>query len=188
MLYTVTPLADVGVVALPPDIVWLRDDGSAAGSGFGVKGDFAVAFRAGDGPGGLVAKNPLLTAVILLLFTDCRVEDYELGDGRNGDRRGWPGDGFDIQTANGEQALGSKLWLLRRRDLNDQTAMWAQVEAKRALQPLIAQGACVKVTATAVPDFVNDRMMLAIALYGRDGAQVFAQKFDLLWKLATGGA
>lgn len=187
MLYTVTPLADVGVVALPPDIVWLKADGSPAGTGFGVRGDFAVALQASDGPGGLVARNPLLTAVIMLLFTDTRVEDYELGDGQNGDRRGWPGDGFDVNTAAGEQALGSKLWLLRRRDLNDQTAMWAQGEAKRALQPLIVQGACATITAAATPDFVNDRMTLAIGLYGRDGAQVFAEKFDLLWKLATGG-
>lgn len=187
MLLTLTPLADAGVVALPPDIVWLKADGTRAGSGFGVRGDFAVAATAADGAGGLQARNPLLTGVILCLFSDCRVEGYEIDAGRAGDRRGWPGDGFDVDTAVGEGPLGSKLWLLRRMDLNEQTALWAQGEAKRALQPLIAQGAAVSVEATATPDYVNDRMTLAVALYGRDGAQVFSETFDLLWKLAMGG-
>ncbi|APT31929.1 hypothetical protein MCBMB27_02638 [Methylobacterium phyllosphaerae] len=31
-------------------------------------------------------------------------------------------------------------------------------------------------------------MTLAIALYGRDGGRVFAERFDLLWKLAMGVA
>ena len=187
MLLTLTPLADAGVAVLPPDIVWLRADGSRAGSGFGVRGDFAVAATAADGAGGLEAKNPLLTAVILCLFTDCRVEDYEIDAGRAGDRRGWPGDGFDVDLAAGEGPMGSKLWLLRRMDLNDQTAMWAQAEAQRALQPLIKQGAAVRVTAAATPDYANDRMTLGVALYGRDGAQTFSEQFDLLWTLAMGG-
>lgn len=188
MLLTLTPLADAGVVALPPDLVWLRADGNRAGDGNGVRADFAVSLAISDGPGGLEAKNPLRTAVIALLFTDVRVEGYEIDAGRAGDQRGWPGDGFDIDTVSGEQPLGSKLWLLRRMDLNDQTAMWAQAEAKRALAPLVAQGLCVKITATATPDYPNDTMWLAIALYGRDGAQVYAAKFDLIWKLAVGGA
>ena len=188
MLYTLTPLADAGVIALPPDIVWLRSDGTPAGTRPGVVGDFQVAAAAADGPGGLVARNPLLTGVILCLFTDCRVEGYEIDAGRAGDERGWAGDGFDVDEAAGEQALGSKLWLLRRMDLNDQTALWAQAEAKRALKPIIAQGAAVKVTAQATPDYVNDRMRLAIGLYARDGSMVFSEQFDLLWRLAMGGA
>ena len=188
MLITLTPLADAGVVALPPDIVWLKADGTPAGTRSGVVGDFGISVAVEDGPGGLVAKDPIRTAVILLLFTDCRVEGYEIDAGRAGDQRGWPGDGFDLDTDNGEQALGSKLWLLRRMDLNDQTALWAQAEAKRALAPLIRQGACVRVDAVAVPDYEHDAMALTIALYGRDGSAVFNAKFDLLWKLATGGA
>lgn len=187
MLLTLTPLADAGVVALPPDIVWLRRDGRPAGSGFGVVGDFGIAETAADGAGGLVAKNPLRSAVILCLMTDCRVEDYEVDAGRAGDQRGWVGDGFDVDASAGEQALGSKLWLLRRMDLNDQTALWAQAEAKRALQPIIRQGAAVKAEAKAEPDYANDLMRLWIGLYARDGSMVFSQQFDLLWKLAMGG-
>lgn len=186
MQITLTPLFDVGVASLPPDIVWLRNDGTPAGGGFGGVGDFAVAAIASDGPGGLVAKDPLRTAVILCLMTDCRVEDYEIDAGRAGDRRGWPGDAVDV--GEGAQALGSKLWLLRRMDLSEQTALWAQAEAKRALQPLITQGACVRVDALATPDYPNDRMSLRISLYGRDGAAVFTDAFDLLWKLTIGSA
>ena len=188
MLLTLTPLADAGVVALPPDLVWQKADGSRAEATYGVRGDFALAVTAADGPGGLEAKNPLQTAVIALLFTDVRVEGYEIDAGRAGDQRGWPGDGFDVDPTAGEQPLGSKLWLLRRKDLNDQTAMWAQAEAKRALAPLKAQGLAVKIEATATPDYAADTLWLAIALYGRDGAQIYAAKFDLIWKLATGGA
>lgn len=188
MQLTLTPLADAGVVALPPDIVWQRADGRPAGIGYGVRGDFVVAASAAEGAGGLVAKNPLLTAVILCLMTDCRVEGYEIDAGRAGDQRGWPGDGFDVDLSAGEQALGSKLWLLRRMDLGDQTALWAQAEAKRALKPLLTQGAAVKCEATATPDYANDTMGLWIGLYARDGSMVFSEKFDLLWRLAAGGA
>lgn len=187
MLLTLTPLADAGVVALPPDIVWLRSDGTPAGTGPGTVGDFRVAASPAEGAGGLVARNPLLTAVILCLFTDARVEDYEIDAGRAGDRRGWPGDGFDLDSAAGEGPLGSKLWLLRRMDLTTQTALWAQAEAKRALQQLVTQGAAAKVEATATPDFEGDRMQLAIGLYARDGARIFSEQFDLLWRLAAGG-
>ena len=189
MQFTLTPLADAGVVALPPDIVWLKDDGTPAGHGrYGVVGDFGVSVTITDGPGGLVATDPLRTAIILSLFSDCRVEGYEIDAGRAGDQRGWPGDGFDLDAGAGEAALGSKLWLLRRRDLNEQTALWAQAEAARALAPLIAQGVCARVDAVAEPDYANDTMLLAIALYGRDGTQVFASKFDLLWKNTMSGA
>lgn len=188
MLLTLTPLADAGVVALPPDIVWLAPNGTIAGTSFGTVGDFAIAETIANGPGGLVAKNPLRTGVILCLMSDCRVERYEIDAGRAGDQRGWPGDGFDVDTGVGEQALGSKLWLLRRMDLNEQTALWAQAEARRALQPLITQGAAVRADAVATPDYARDAMVLDVALYGRDGAAVYTEKFDLLWKLATGGA
>lgn len=187
MQLTLSPLADAGVVTLPPDIVWLRPDGRPAETGAGTVGDFQIAGTVADGAAGLVAKNPLLTAVILCLMTDCRVEGYEIDAGRAGDRRGWPGDGFDIDRAAGEQALGSKLWRLRRMDLTTQTALWAQAEAKRALQPILAQGAAVRCDATASPDYANDRMVLQIDLYARDGSRIFSEQFDLLWRLATGG-
>ena len=177
MQLTLTPLADAGVTVLPPDIVWN-----------GTVGDFAIATtQAQGGPGGLVAANPLQTAVLLLLFSDARAEAYEINEAHGGDRRGWPGDGFDVDTAGGEAPLGSKLWLYRRAVLGDQTALQVAAEAKRALQPLIRQGAAVRIDAKATADFDNDRLGLTVDIYGRDGTNVYNAQFDLLWRRADGG-
>jgi len=177
MQLTLTPLADAGVSVLPFDIVWN-----------GIVGDFAVSAGGADGAaGGLVAANPLRTAVLLLLFTDARADTASLRFEHRGDRRGWPGDGFDVDAANGEAPLGSLLWLFRRSALLDVTAAQIEAEAQRALQPLIRQGAVVKITASAAVDKANGRVALSVNLYGRDGSQVYADKFDILWRRADGG-
>lgn len=177
MQLTLTPLADAGVAVLPPDIVW---DGTV--------GDFALS-RGGDegGAGGLRAANPLATAVVMLLFTDARAETYDLRAEHRGDRRGWVGDGFDVDIAQGEAPLGSLLWLFRRRELTDLTAMEIAAEAERALQPLIGQGAVAVIKTAATVNKVAGRIDLTVNLYGRDGAQAYATQFDMLWRRADGG-
>ena len=177
MHQTLTPLADAGVDVLPPDIVW---DGTV--------GDFALS-AGGDngGAGGLVAANPLRTAILLLLFTDARAESYELRSEHRGDRRGWVGDGFDIDRSAGAAPLGSKLWLYRRHELTDLTGLEMAAEAKRALQPLIDQRAVVRIEAAATVDKARGRVLLTVNLYGRDGREAYADKFDLLWRRADGG-
>jgi len=177
MKLSLTPLAEAGVIVLPPDIVWN-----------GYSGDFAVATSPEQGGvGGLVARNPLATAVLMLLFTDARAEPYQLTDAHGGDRRGWVGDGFDIDTAAGEAPLGSTLWLYRRAVLSDMTGREVEAEAKRALKPLIDQGAVVRIDATAEVDFIAESLRLRIALYGRDGLRSYAEQFDILWRRADGG-
>lgn len=176
MQLNLTPLADAGVAVLPPDILWN-----------GISGDFALVSVPQDGaPGGLVAANPLKSAVTMLLFTDGSAETYEINEAHGGDRRGWPGDGFDIDTGNGEAPLGSKLWLYRRAVLNAQTGFAIEAEAKRALQPLITQGAVVRIDTKSEADFENDRLFLWVSLYGRDGAEVYSDRFDILWRRADG--
>lgn len=175
MQISITPLADEGVTVLPPDIVWN-----------GIVGDFAVSAGGDDGPaGGLVAANPLKTAVILLLFSDARADAEDLRFEHRGDRRGWVGDGFD--TAAGEAPLGSKLWIYRRAVLSDLTGMEMAAEAERALQPLIRQGAVATIKTKAAVDKAGGRVMLIVNLYGRDGSEVYADQFDLLWRRADGG-
>ncbi|WP_058617629.1 phage GP46 family protein [Methylobacterium indicum] len=189
MQITVTPLADTRVVVLPPDIVWLKADGTPAGPGeSGVVGDFRLSTRAADGPvGGLVAANPLRTATLLLLFTDIRCESFELRPEHRGDRRGWPGDGFDIDTAAGEAPLGSKLWLYRRSILSEQVGMQVAAEAKRALSPLLRQQAVARIDTAYVLDIEGDALGLPIDMYGRDGRKVYADRFDFLWSRSDGG-
>lgn len=176
MQLNLTPLADAGVAVLPPDVVWN-----------GTAGDFALAASDADGPaGGLVAANPLKTATLLLLMTDGVADETDLRDEHGGDRRGWPGDGFDIDTGNGEAPLGSKLWLYRRSILAEMTGYEVAAEAKRALEPLIKQGAVVRVDASSDVDFENDRLFLTVNLYGRDGRVAYHDKFDMLWRRSDG--
>lgn len=87
-----------GVTLLLPDIVW---NGTVV--------DFAVSAGSDDVPTGSLTAPPLRTDVILLLFTDARAGTYK----HHGDRRGWLGDGFDVDFSKGKAPLGSKLWLYR---------------------------------------------------------------------------
>lgn len=177
MQLTLTPLADAGVSVLPFDIVWN-----------GIVGDFAISAGGDDGPaGGLVSANPLSTAVLLLLFSDARAGAVDLRFEHRADRRGWPGDGFDVDTAGGEAPLGSLLWLFRRSALLDITAAQVEAEAQRALRPLVRQGAVAKTTTSAVCDKAAGRIALSVGLFARDGSQTYADKFDILWRRADGG-
>lgn len=177
MQLTLTPLGDAGVEVLPPDVLW---------NGF--TGDFAIATKPEQGgAGGLVAAHPLRTAAILLLFTDARADTSDLRAEHRGDRRGWPGDGFDVDVARGERPLGSKLWIYRRHELDDDTGRQVAAEARRALQPLIDQQAVVRVDTTFEVDKPGGKILLGIKLYGRDGRDAYADRFDLLWRRQDGG-
>jgi phage gp46-like protein len=133
-------------------------------------------------PGDLRAEQGLATQVLILLMTDRRVEDSELRDGEQ--NRGWLGDSFD--RLDGEDLLGSRFWLLRRRSIYDGIEVDAEDYAREALQPLITQGAVARVDATATSNRAENRLDLDIALYGRDGETVFNQKFGLLWRQIDG--
>lgn len=152
----------------PPDIGW---------NGF--VGDFV------EGPTGLVAANPIRTAISMLLFTNAACERAELRFEHGGDRRGWAGDGFGIDPAKGEQPLGSTLWLLRRQVLNEAVARRAEAETVRALQPLVRQKVAEKVTAEALIAAARDRIEMTIGLNTRSGRPVFSDRFDIVWKAAA---
>lgn len=169
-MLTITPLETAGVELLPPDIVWN-----------GVAGDFVLA------NGTLQSSDPIKTAVVMLLFTDARGSDDQMRRADETDKRGWVGDGFDVDRARGETDLGSRLWLLRREALTEAIARDFQDEATRALQPLIAQGAVVRidVTAEAITEPPGNLLRLLVNLYGRDGARRYADRFDILWDAAS---
>ena len=176
MQLTVTPLGDAGVDVLPPDIVW---------NGF--VGDFAISTNLADGGvGGFVSRNPIKTAVLLLLFTDARVDPTNLRFEHKGDPRGWAGDGFDVDTASGEAPLGSRLWLYRRSILIAKTFAEIRDEIDRALQPLIKQGAAVRIDVTGELLSSQNTVRAAIDIYGRDKDKVYSARFDPLWRRADG--
>ena len=179
MQLTITPLAEAGVAVLPPDIVWK-----------GYVGDFAVSMREQNGSiGGLVAVNPLRSAVVMLLFTDVRADVSDLRFEHRGDRRGWPGDGFDLEPACGRGYRSARLlWIYRRRELTDDTGRAMASEAERALQPLIQQKAVARIAvgpsrSTSPEARSCSRSRSTAATGGRD----IAERFDYLWRQVDGG-
>lgn len=138
--------------------------------------------------GGLRAEAALETAVILCLFSDRRCpETHPLAWlVENGDPRGWWGDGVDLRADLGEAELGSLLWLLARAPATLDVAQWARTFAVEALAPLIGQQAVARVDVQSelLPP---SRINLAVQLYGRDGAKVYARQFDDIWRQAFDG-
>lgn len=137
--------------------------------------------------GGLSAKRALATAVVLCLFTDKRVpQDHYLAYLADGDPRGWWGDGVDVRDDIGEGQLGSLLWLLERAPLTDEIGRFAEAEALTALAPLQSQGAVSRIEADASVFELASRLELVVRLYGRDGAKVYDQRFDFVWRQISG--
>lgn len=158
------------------DSVWLPSEGYA---------DWSLADPdETQNRGGLRAKAALHTAVILCLFTDkfCP-KDHRLNWlVEDEDRRGWFGDGEDIDESLGEREMGSLLWLLARAPLNETIRREAEVLALEALETLKFQKACSRIEAVAVANQAVGRLELAIRLYGRDGKMLYDQKFDAVWR------
>lgn len=155
-----------------PDICW-----------DGVLGDLTInSINHLDAPGDLRAEQGLATQVLIHLQTDRRVEASELRDGE--DNRGWVGDSFDL--AEGEQPIGSRLWLLRRRSIFPGIETVVDDYVREALQPLIEQGAVASVDVDVRADHGANRVDYTVTLYGRSGAQVYNQKFNMLWRQADG--
>lgn len=134
------------------------------------------------GTGDLVNGHAIETAVLICLMTDRRVEPYELPEGES--NRGWPGDGFDI--APGEPPLGSKLWLLRRRALEPGIEVEAEDYAREALDTLLTQMVAVRADVSATAERANNRLVLDVALFGRDGAEKYHNRFAVLWEQIDG--
>jgi phage gp46-like protein len=134
--------------------------------------------------GGLASDAALETAITLALFTDRRVPaDHPLAWLADGDPRGWWGDGVDVRADLYEAELGSLLWLLERAPLTFRTSMsrWAETFARDALASLLTQRAVVRIEVAASVDEIASRLDLAVSLFGRDGANVYDRKFELVW-------
>lgn len=151
----------------------------------GVEGDLILnALTHPTAPGDFRAEQGLATQILIHLMTDRRVEDSELRHGEA--NRGWFGDSFDIQD--GEERLGSRLWLLRRTAITDETAVLVEDYVREALQPLIDQEAIVSLDVTVTVDKQGNRVDWLVNTYGRDGERSFNGKFQLFWEQLNGVA
>lgn len=133
-------------------------------------------------PGDLRSEQGLASQVLIHLMTDRRVEESELREGE--DNRGWLGDSFD--QMDGEGPLGSRLWLLMRQALYEGIEIDVEDYVREALEPLIAQGAVASVGVAVSVDRAQSRVDYTVTLAGRDGARVYEQKFELLWRQING--
>lgn len=146
----------------------------------GFTGDWSASDGSETGNiGGLRARQQLSTAIILLLMTDARAPDSTETPDDSPDRRGWVGDGFDLEA--GERALGSQLWTLRRSALTAATARLAADHARTALQPLIDQGAAETITVTTEAQPTLGRIALAVSVTSRASTEALRQDFAILW-------
>lgn len=170
MAIRIIPISEPETAPLVPDIVW---DGRC--------GDYR---RVGaDEPGnpyGLQSRQSLATAVLICLQTDRAVDPSALRDGD--EQKGWAGDAFDVDEQKSEGPIGSIAWQLRRSTVDEfDTPRFAEFATRQALQPLIDQGAVARVDFESVTRPEANRFEYTVSLFGRDGRQVFSQRFALLW-------
>ncbi len=165
----VVPISEAVEPIRLPDLIW---------NPLAFEADVAIDTETGD----FVSEAAIETAVLICLMTDRRVEPYELPEGES--NRGWPGDGFDV--APGEVPLGSKLWLLRRRALEPGIEVEAEDYAREALDTLLTQKVAVRADVSATAERANNRLVLDVALYGREGAAIYQKRFAVLWEQIDG--
>lgn len=126
----------------------------------------------------LAIDDGLETSVIVSLFSDKRVTAEELSqfDVRQTDLRGWWGDEFADDE--GDQ-IGSKLWLLDRSKIIQETLNQAQEFAADALQWMIDDGIATSISCSASWD-INQAMVLQVLIYrpGQNAPYKFTKKWN----------
>jgi phage gp46-like protein len=128
----------------------------------------------------LTQGEPLARAVLVSLFTwrRARPDDALPADSRHG----WWGDTYP--TAEGDR-IGSRLWLLAREKLTQQTINRAREYAQEALAWLIEDGVASRVEVTAERRGI-DGMTLICRIWRTDGRPV-DMRFEDAWRAITNG-
>lgn len=135
--------------------------------------------------GQIAEDRSLTTAVLVALNTDATADASDiLPDPRSDDLRGWWGD-LDAEEIWGGWPIGSKLWLLTRAKIVDQTAREGATIARvenyiaAAIQPFVAARICSKFAVNAWQD-TDERIMARLTLY-RGPKSAIALEFQALW-------
>lgn len=122
--------------------------------------------------------NPLPRAVIISLYSWRRANP----DDNAPVMMGWWGDTYPTVTGD---RIGSRLWLLGREKITNNTLNRARDYAIEALQWLIDDGVVARVEASAVRSGM-DEALLTIDIYQRDGTR-WNLRFDEFWRLLNDG-
>lgn len=119
----------------------------------------------------------LETAILVSLFSDARCELDELPEGES-DRKGFWADAI---VPSEEKNTGSKLWLLDRGKLTDETLEQALDYCNQALRWLVDDGVAsrVEVDVQRVPRR-NDAIVISVDVYRPDASDL-SFKFDYVW-------
>lgn len=130
-------------------------------------------------------------ACLISLFTDRQVSESELPDpltpGELPDLGGWWGDVLALPAMASDPRIGSKLWLLRRAKLTQETLNRAKQYATEALAWLVSDGVAREVN-VGVERFVDenktfdarasDAIAIQVTITRPDGS---AGRYDFVW-------
>jgi len=129
----------------------------------------------------LKADDQLYNAIMLCLFTDKRArDDYPLPSAED-DPRGWWGNNINIDSNNGEQELGSYLWIYERSAMTDANLKGIEDAVNDALLPLTATGMVARYDSQVAWDKPKGSVCIGVQVYSQDGAKAFDQRFTRVW-------
>lgn len=121
----------------------------------------------------------LVRAVVISLFTWRRAEPDD--DLPSNERMGWWGDAYP-STAN--DRIGSRLWLLSRAKLTNETLASAKEYAREALQWLVDDGVAVRVDVEVARQGL-DRLAIACRIFRTEGSAPIELRFAKAWEFLT---
>lgn len=120
--------------------------------------------------------DPLHRAVVISLFTWRRAL---ASDPVDDDRHGWWGDSYP-SIAN--DRIGSRLWLLRRRTLVDDTLRDARLYAEEALRWLVDDGVLASVEVMVEREGL-EKLVMRVRGVRVDGGPDLDLRFNDLWRV-----
>jgi phage gp46-like protein len=126
-------------------------------------------------PLGLDSAEPLVRAVLISLFTWRRANPDDELPAEN--RQGWWGDSYPEEP---NDRIGSRLWLLSRSKLTNETARRAREYAEEALQWLVDDDVVGRIDVEAERQGL-DRMALACRIFRTDGRLAADVRFTNAW-------
>lgn len=127
-------------------------------------------------PLGLQSSEPLVRAVVISLFTWRRAEPDD--DLPGNQRMGWWGDSF--APVQGDR-IGSRLWLLSRAKLVQETVELAKEYAREALQWLLDDGVATRVEIEAERLGLST-LAVAVRIYKTGGGAPLDIRFTDVWE------
>lgn len=119
-------------------------------------------------------REPLVRAVVISLFTWRRANDDDQLPGDS--RMGWWGDSYEQTTGD---KIGSRIWLLSRSTITDQTATDLVAYARECLQWLLDDNVASSIDVSAVRRGL-DRIDMVISITQATGEPVVL-RFDNVW-------